>query len=270
MVAATSRGSGAWRTSATSTRAYIAAVAVRSSGLAVASGAEELPEVQRALSEQGEQMSTELGQCRRGSARHATPGGQATELVETGLRARQRGAMPIMITPAVDNVDLAGWCAGHTRRARRATSTATARSCSAASLCETAGDFEAVAVDHRRRPVRRLRRPAARERGREGLRLDALPARQDDPLPQRELAPALVAAAPVLLLRHPVDRPGHDAAAGLPRGTTSALEPEILEQFEPRACSTSATSPRASTCPGRSSSRPRTGPRSSGSAPKPA
>jgi|SRR5579884_1516885 len=37
----------------------------------------------------------------------------ATELVKTGFVPGNEDNMPVMITPAVDNVDLAGWCATH-------------------------------------------------------------------------------------------------------------------------------------------------------------
>jgi alpha-ketoglutarate-dependent taurine dioxygenase len=36
-----------------------------------------------------------------------------TELVETSFLPERQGKMPIVVTPAVDNVDLAAWCAGH-------------------------------------------------------------------------------------------------------------------------------------------------------------
>jgi alpha-ketoglutarate-dependent taurine dioxygenase len=36
-----------------------------------------------------------------------------TELVRTGFVGGQEESMPLVITPAVDNVDLAGWCASH-------------------------------------------------------------------------------------------------------------------------------------------------------------
>jgi alpha-ketoglutarate-dependent taurine dioxygenase len=37
-----------------------------------------------------------------------------TNLVETGFIPGNEGRLPLLITPAVDNVDLAGWCASHT------------------------------------------------------------------------------------------------------------------------------------------------------------
>ena len=58
-------------------------------------------------------MSTERGSTGgglRGMRRRAV---EATKLVETGFVPGNGENMPIMITPAVDNVDLAGWCAGH-------------------------------------------------------------------------------------------------------------------------------------------------------------
>ena len=36
-----------------------------------------------------------------------------TKLVETGFVPGNEGKFPIMLTPAVDNVDLAAWCASH-------------------------------------------------------------------------------------------------------------------------------------------------------------
>ncbi|MBA3806794.1 MAG: TauD/TfdA family dioxygenase [Solirubrobacterales bacterium] len=38
---------------------------------------------------------------------------QASELVQTGFLADGEGRLPLVITPAVDNVDLAAWCASH-------------------------------------------------------------------------------------------------------------------------------------------------------------
>jgi alpha-ketoglutarate-dependent taurine dioxygenase len=38
---------------------------------------------------------------------------EATELVKTGFVPGNEGSFPLMITPAVDNVDLAAWCAAH-------------------------------------------------------------------------------------------------------------------------------------------------------------
>ena len=94
----------------------------------------------------------------------------------------------------------------------------------------------------RDRPLRRVRRSAARGDERAHLSLDAVSAGQDDPVPQRELAPADVAAPPVLLLRDPGAGAGRDAAARLParrpaarsrdprrvRGQGPRLRPELL------------------------------------------
>jgi alpha-ketoglutarate-dependent taurine dioxygenase len=44
---------------------------------------------------------------------------QRTELVETGSLPDQQGSLPLLITPAVDGVDLAGWCAGHAEDVER-------------------------------------------------------------------------------------------------------------------------------------------------------
>ena len=57
-------------------------------------------------------MSTELGTeggpgGLRGMRRKAVT---TTKLVETGFLPGREGQMPLLITPAVDNVDLAGWC----------------------------------------------------------------------------------------------------------------------------------------------------------------
>jgi alpha-ketoglutarate-dependent taurine dioxygenase len=38
---------------------------------------------------------------------------EATELVKTSFMPGHEDSMPLVITPAVDNVDLAGWCASH-------------------------------------------------------------------------------------------------------------------------------------------------------------
>jgi alpha-ketoglutarate-dependent taurine dioxygenase len=38
---------------------------------------------------------------------------QSTELVQTGFLAGNEERVPLMVTPAVDNVDLAAWCASH-------------------------------------------------------------------------------------------------------------------------------------------------------------
>ncbi len=46
----------------------------------------------------------------RGMRRKAV---QASELVQTGFLADGEGRLPLVITPAVDNVDLAAWCASH-------------------------------------------------------------------------------------------------------------------------------------------------------------
>src|SRR5437588_56518 len=59
------------------------------------------------------------------SAEHGTPGSsviggprgmrrravRATELVQTGFLSNNEGRLPLLITPAVDNVDVTGWCA---------------------------------------------------------------------------------------------------------------------------------------------------------------
>src|SRR2546423_5991634 len=59
------------------------------------------------------------------SAEHGTPGSsviggprgmrrkavRAIELVQTGLLPNNEGRLPLLITPAVDNVDVTGWCA---------------------------------------------------------------------------------------------------------------------------------------------------------------
>ncbi|HWJ49517.1 MAG TPA: TauD/TfdA family dioxygenase [Solirubrobacteraceae bacterium] len=46
----------------------------------------------------------------RGMRRKAV---QTTELVQTGFLPGNDGRLPLVITPAVDNVDLAAWCASH-------------------------------------------------------------------------------------------------------------------------------------------------------------
>lgn len=57
-----------------------------------------------------------------GDAKTNGPGGirtmrrkavETTKLVETGFVPGNEGNLPLMITPAVDNVDLAAWCASH-------------------------------------------------------------------------------------------------------------------------------------------------------------
>ena len=44
----------------------------------------------------------------RGMRRKAV---RATELVQTGFLSNNEGRLPLLITPAVDNVDVTGWCA---------------------------------------------------------------------------------------------------------------------------------------------------------------
>jgi hypothetical protein len=46
----------------------------------------------------------------RGMRRKAV---QTTELVQTGFLPGNEGRLPLVITPTVDNVDLAGWCVSH-------------------------------------------------------------------------------------------------------------------------------------------------------------
>jgi alpha-ketoglutarate-dependent taurine dioxygenase len=46
----------------------------------------------------------------RGMRRKAV---QTTELIQTGFLPGNDGRLPLLITPAVDNVDLAAWCASH-------------------------------------------------------------------------------------------------------------------------------------------------------------
>src|SRR5439155_25715109 len=67
----------------------------------------------------------------------------------------------------------------------------------------------------RRGAVRRVRGSPARAGEPEGLWIDALPARQDDPVPQRELASPDVAHETVLLLRHPLGDGWDNATARL-------------------------------------------------------
>jgi len=52
----------------------------------------------------------------RGMRRKAVP---TTELVQTGFLPRRENGLPLVITPAVDNVDLARWCAAHTEDVER-------------------------------------------------------------------------------------------------------------------------------------------------------
>jgi alpha-ketoglutarate-dependent taurine dioxygenase len=44
---------------------------------------------------------------------------QTTELIQTGFLPGNEGRLPLVITPAVDNVDLAGWCASHAEDVER-------------------------------------------------------------------------------------------------------------------------------------------------------
>ena len=139
-----------------------------------------------------------------------------------------------------------------------ATSTSTARSCSAASPSRRAARLRGVAAQHRQRSLRRVRRPPARGRERADLRLDAVPGGQDDPLPQRELAPAALAAASSSssACSPRADR-RRDAAPRLPRGARACSTPRSVDEFAAEGPDVRAQLlPRASTCPGRTSSRP--------------
>jgi hypothetical protein len=57
-----------------------------------------------------EQGTTGPGGGLRGMRRKAVA---TTKLVNTGFMPGREGKMPLVITPAVDNVDLKGWCAGN-------------------------------------------------------------------------------------------------------------------------------------------------------------
>lgn len=57
-----------------------------------------------------EQGTSSIGGGLRGMRRKAVG---ATQLVQTGFLPGNEDKMPLVITPAVDNVDLAAWCAGH-------------------------------------------------------------------------------------------------------------------------------------------------------------
>jgi alpha-ketoglutarate-dependent taurine dioxygenase len=66
-------------------------------------------------------MSTQQGTSSlsgglRGVRRKAVP---TTELVQTGFLADNEEGLPLVVTPAVDNVDLAGWCSAHTQDVER-------------------------------------------------------------------------------------------------------------------------------------------------------
>ncbi len=66
-------------------------------------------------------MSAQQGTSRateglRGMRRKAA---QTTELVRTGFLPGNEERLPLVITPAVDNVDLAGWCASHAEDVER-------------------------------------------------------------------------------------------------------------------------------------------------------
>ena len=52
----------------------------------------------------------------RGMRRKAVP---TTELVQTGFLPGNEERLPLVITPAVENVDLAGWCSAHTEDVER-------------------------------------------------------------------------------------------------------------------------------------------------------
>ena len=125
-----------------------------------------------------------------------------TKLVETSTI--DGNPLPLIVRPAMEGVDLAEWAASHrdeveawfdksTARCSSAASPSTAPTISSASRAPIAGDLFAEYGDLP---------PEADEP--EGVRLDAVSGGQDDPLPQRELASADVADAPVLLLRHSV------------------------------------------------------------------
>ena len=126
-----------------------------------------------------------------------------TSLIETEFLPGHEDSMPLVVRPAVDE-----------RRSGRV-------------VRGEQGRAERLPRPLRRDPLQRLRPAGApptssgsRRRSspelfaeygdlpqeatsRADLPLDAVSGRQDDPLPQRELAPAAVADAAVLLLRHP-------------------------------------------------------------------
>ena len=63
-----------------------------------------------------EQGTSSLTGGLRGMRRKAVP---TTELVQTGFLPSNEEGLPLVITPAVDNIDLAGWCSAHTEDVER-------------------------------------------------------------------------------------------------------------------------------------------------------
>ncbi len=140
---------------------------------------------------------------------------ETTELVQTSLMGE--GLLPLVARPSMDGVDLAAWAASHRDEIDGWYDKHGAILFRGFALTSVE-DFEGVASANRRRPVQGIRRPAAGVGEPGGLRRDAVSGRQDDPLPQRELAPADVADASVLLLRHSVGDGWNDPAPRLPGG----------------------------------------------------
>src|SRR5438067_9968248 len=73
------------------------------------------------LARTGAQMSahqgtSSLGAGPRGMRRKAVP---TAELVQRGSLPGHEERLPLVITPAVDNVDLAGWCTSHAEDVER-------------------------------------------------------------------------------------------------------------------------------------------------------
>ena len=89
---------------------------------------------------------------------------QTTELAQLGFLPGNEEHLPLVITPAVDNVDLAAWCASHAEEVEGHLDRHGAILFRGFPLAERPG-VRGRRVHHRRRAVRRVRRPAAEPTG---------------------------------------------------------------------------------------------------------
>ena len=157
-------------------------------------------------------------QQRRGAGGIGTVRRQASTPRSSSRRASWRRASNCRssFTPAIEGVDLAAWVRDNRDEIERSTDAHGAILFRGFGLSTTRG-LRGGRLGDLPRPLRGVRRPSTGVGHRAGLRRYAVPARQDDPVPQRELAPADVADEAVLLLRHSGGRGRRP-----PRSTTAA------------------------------------------------
>ena len=169
-----------------------------------------------------ERQTPSLGKIRRKAV-------DVGKLIETSTIGGNE--MPLVVTPAVDGVDLADWAANNRDELDGYFDRHGAILFRGFDL-KSAEDFEGVAsgiVPDLFAEYGDLPPEGTSERI---YHSTPYPGGQDDPVPQRELAPAEVAAAPVLLLH-----PARARRRARPRCSTTArvveeLDPEIVREFE--------------------------------------